>query len=218
MLLSDPLGTPADVKAVGTRPRFVLYVEGPRDREILQIWARRVSSKLARAVQSSSVILGGRQPARAVEHFRGLGGSSAGLRGVCVLDRDGHVERSPEPEAGEPGLEFFTWPRRHIESYLLVRRAISRCLGVTREDWLVTRLLDEHIPEPQDEKALREVDAKRLLSPNGPISQGMGLALRSSRTAKTMREGELHVDVLQLFALLRRDLGLADPECYFVAR
>ena len=89
---------------------------------------------------------------------------------------------------------------------------------MTGEDWLVTRLLDEHIPGPEDEEALREVDAKRLLSPNGPIAQGTGLAFRPRQIAKTMREGELHDDVLQLFALLRRDLGLAEPERYLVAR
>ena len=40
----DPmLRSDASSVAVGVPPRFVLYVEGPRDREILQIWARRVS-------------------------------------------------------------------------------------------------------------------------------------------------------------------------------
>ena len=201
---------------VGECPRFVLYVEGPRDREILRIWARRVSFGLARSVEPSFVILGGRQPARAVEHFRELGGSSAGVCGVCVLDRDGHGDSSPERD--EPGLEFFTWPRRHIESYLLVRRAIYRCLGVSSEDWLASRLLDEHIPQSHDERALRAVDAKRLLSPTGPIAQGMGRSLRPSKIARAMQEAELHNDVLELFGLLRQRLGIAEPERYVVAR
>ena len=206
----------SDAGAVGGRPRFFLYVEGARDREILRIWARTVSSRLARSVESSCVILGGRQPARALEHFRGLGGSHSGIRGVCVLDRDGHGDSVPE--GSEPGLEFFTWPRRHIESYLLVRSAISRCLGVSREDWLVSRLLDEHIPAPHDEAALGEVDAKRLLASNGPIAQGTGKELRPSQIAKKMREGELHDDVLQLIGMLRRGLGQMEPERYLVAK
>ena len=207
---------PRDAGVVRARARFVLYVEGPRDREILRIWARRLSSALARSVESSSVILGGRQPARALDHFRELGGGAAGLRAVCVLDRDGHADSLPQ--TGEPGLEFFTWPRRHIESYLLVRRAISRCLGDSREDWVIGRLLDEFIPEPGDEAALRQIDAKRLLSPNGPIAQGAGRRLRPSHVAKTMQEGELHEDILRLFDLLRGGLGLEEPERHVVAR
>ena len=119
---------------------------------------------------------------------------------------------------GVAELEFFTWPRRHIESYLLVRSAISRCLGVSREDWLVSRLLDEHIPAPHNEAALGEVDAKRLLASNGPIAQGTGQELRPSQIAKKMREGELHDDVLQLLGLLRRGLGQSEPERYLVAK
>jgi hypothetical protein len=209
-------GASNDRGAVGTCPRFVLYVEGPRDREILRIWARRISFGLARSVEPSFVILGGRQPARALEHFRDLGGSRTGACGVCVLDRDGHGDSSPE--GTEPGLEFFTWPRRHIESYLLVRRAIYRCLGVSGEDWLATRLLDEHIPQSHDELALRAVDAKRLLSPTGPIAQGMGRSLRPSKIARAMQHAELHDDVLKLFGLLRLRLGVAEPERYLVAR
>jgi hypothetical protein len=191
-------------------------VGGPRDREILRIWARRVSSALARSVESTSVILGGRQPARALDHFRDLAGGPAGVRGVCVLDRDGHEHALPE--TSEPGLEFFTWPRRHIESYLLVRRAISRCLGDAAEGWAISRLLDEHIPEPSDEAALRDIDAKRLLSPNGPIAQGAGKRLRTGHIARTMQEAELHEDILQLFALVRGGVGLAEPERHRVAR
>ena len=209
---------PNETGAAGGCPRFVLYVEGPRDREILRLWARRVSSQLSRALESSSVILGGRQPARALEHFRALGGSDSALSGVCVLDRDGLGDSLPPLQASEPGLEFFIWPRRHIESYLLVRGTISRCLRATPEDRLVARLLDEHIPEPHEEEALRAVDAKRLISSNGPIAMGTGRPLRPSQIAKAMREGELHEDVLQLFGLLRSRLGLAEPERYRVAR
>ena len=207
---------PSDAGVARGRPRFVLYVEGPRDREIMRIWARRLSSALARSVESSSVILGGRQPARALDHFRDLGGGAAGLRGLCLLDRDLHGPSAPQ--TSEAGLEFFTWPRRHIESYLLVRRAIWRCLADSREDWVISRLLDEFVPAPGDEAALRDIDAKRLLSATGPIAQGAGRKLRPSQIAKTMQEGELHEDILRLFDLLRGGMGLEEPERHLVAR
>ena len=44
---------------------FSVYVEGPRDRDVLAAWARRLSPPLARAFEPACVILGGRQPARA---------------------------------------------------------------------------------------------------------------------------------------------------------
>ena len=49
---------------------FFLYVEGPRDADILRIWGRRISRRLARHLDSRIVILGGRRPERARDHFR----------------------------------------------------------------------------------------------------------------------------------------------------
>src|SRR5215469_15523938 len=66
--------------------RFVLYVEGPSDREILRAWAWRLAPDLARALVQAAVILGGRQPARAVDHFRALRSEGVALRGLCVPD------------------------------------------------------------------------------------------------------------------------------------
>ena len=86
---------------------FLVYVEGARDRDILAAWARRLSPRLAGELVASTVILGGRQPARAAEHLRGLRQHRSATCGICVLDRDG--DETPEP-ASEPGLEFMkTW-------------------------------------------------------------------------------------------------------------
>ena len=74
--------------ASDARGGFVLYLEGARDRGILLAWCRRFLPAAAAPLSRSTVILGGRQPARAVEHFRNLGGAEAGARGLCVLDRD----------------------------------------------------------------------------------------------------------------------------------
>ena len=101
----------------------MLYLEGAGDRGILNGWCRRFLPAHAGLLSRASVILGGKRPARAVEHFRSLGGASEGRSGLCVLDRD-DGRSLPGPEIDEPGLEFFTWGRRHIESYLLVPDAI----------------------------------------------------------------------------------------------
>jgi hypothetical protein len=188
---------------------FVLYLEGPRDRGILQAWAKRLLPTEARRLFDASVILGGRQPARALDHFRRLGGSGAGLRALCVLDRD---DGEPSSAAGEDqALEFFTWGRRHIESYLLVAAAIGRALRLPERDRRVERALFEHVPAEGDEAGWRELDAKRLLEPGGPLPRALGVALRPAAIARSMRPAELHADVLDCFARLRAALGHQQP-------
>jgi len=189
---------------------FVLYLEGARDRGVLEAWARWLLPGGARRLFAASVILGGRQPARALEHFRRQGGHQRGLRGLCVLDRDDGA--APEPADGvEPGLEFFTWGRRHIESYLLVTAAIVRALRRRDDDLRVERTLREHLPPERDEQAWRELDAKRLLAPGGPLPRALGVELRPASIARSMQPGELHADVLACFARLRCASGLHAP-------
>jgi len=197
---------------------FVLYVEGPRDRDILRTWAQRLSPRFSRRMAESSVILGGRQPARAVEHFRGLGGASAGARAFCVLDRDHGGHEHLDGPSAEPGLEFYTWRRRHIESYLLVPAAIRRALRLDRHDPRVDRLFREHLPSLDDEQAMAEVDAKRLLDGRGPLARGLGREIVPGRVARAMREAELHGDVTELFARLNEGMGLRVPESCVVER
>ena len=190
---------------------FVLYLEGPRDRGVLEAWSRSLLPGGTRRLFAGSVILGGRQPARALEHFRRLGGSRSGLRGLCVLDRDDGD--APEPQdAREPGLEFFTWRRRHIESYLLVVGAILRVLRLSDDAPRVERALREHLPPERDEEAWRELDAKRLLAPGGPLPRALGVEVRPASIARTMRPAELHPDVLECFARLRGASGLPETE------
>ena len=186
--------------------RFILYVEGPRDRGILRAWSYRLLPSLARTLFGGSVILGGRRPARALEHFRG----EVGARALCVLDRD-DGSASPTPPQEETGLEVFTWGRRHIESYLLVPDAIRRALNLREDDTRVERVLREHLPDGGDEDAYRDVDAKRLLGPNGALAQVLGQPLPLSRIARATREAELHTDVHALFDRLRTGLGVAAP-------
>jgi hypothetical protein len=142
---------------------FVLYVEGPRDREILECWARRVDPGLSRCIEQNTVILGGRRPARAIADFRKRGGVAAGYSGLIVLDRDDHAHaesgdpslatsgsepRSSLPDSNpaltEAGLELFVWSLRHIESYLLVPAAIRRMLRLEADDRTVERIIERN--------------------------------------------------------------------------
>jgi hypothetical protein len=187
---------------------FVLYVEGARDRDIVRAWAQRLSPPLARAVASSAVILGGRQPARAVSHFQRLSAAGGDWRGLCVLDRDeGRPERADSPL--EDGLEVFTWRRRHIESYLLVPEAIRRGLRISPDEPR-RRALHDLLPDPTDEVALGEFDAKRLLGRNGALAQAVG-SITPGRIARTMRPEEFHPDVHALLSRLREAFGMAGP-------
>lgn len=163
------------------------------------------------------VILGGRRPARAVSHFRDAGAGAAGTRGLVVLDRDHHGAGEDLLHA-EPGLELFTWGRRHIESYVLVPAAIRRLLARGPDAGRFDRLIEDHVPEAHDEEACRRVDAKRLLGHKGPIARGCGRPLSPGDIARCMRADELHPDVMDLFRRILDSLGLAVPAPIEVVR
>ena len=133
------------------RGSFILYVEGPRDRSILRAWAQRLLPERGPDVLEDAVILGGRRPARAVEHFRAR---AAGTQGLCVLDRDEDAASALE---AEEGLEFFTWSRRHIESYLLVASAIRRALSLPSSDHRLEAALERELPSAEDTTRLARV-------------------------------------------------------------
>ena len=182
-------------------PPAVLYVEGPRDRDILEGWARAASAPLGRALNAAAVILGGRQPDRAAAHFAEQREARPGLQALCVLDRD--AGGGPAGSSRLDGLDVFTWSRRHIESYLLVPAAIQRSLRVADREGRVTRLLRQHLPACDDERTLRDLDAKRLLASHGPLARGLGEPLAPGRIARVMRPDELHADVAALIGRLR---------------
>lgn len=206
-----------DMPSADPNRDFILYVEGARDWDLLRVWAHRLSPVLARSLEPRTVILGGRRPARALEHFRERGGAEAGSRALIVLDRDHHDELDG-PDVVEPGLEVFMWRRRHIESYLLVPDAIRRALDRTVESSRIDRLIDDHIPGPDDEAAHQAVNAKHLLGSKGPLAKQLGRELPPGEIARRMRAEELHADVISLYERIRVGLGLTEPELQVIRR
>jgi hypothetical protein len=184
-------------------PDFALYVEGPRDRGVLEAWANRLSRPLGRRIAAATVILGGRQPARAAAHFRALHERQGTPRGLCILDRDDDREGAQFELDSAPGLEVYVWPRRHIESYLLVRPAIRRSLRLPAEDERLERFFRTSLPRARDEEALSTLDAKALFAPRGPLSELLGRPVRPIQVARAMYRHELHRDVLHVLQWLR---------------
>jgi hypothetical protein len=197
---SDPARLPD--RRSEERGSFILYVEGPRDRSILRAWAQRLLPDRAPDVLADAVILGGRRPARAVEHFRAR---AAGSHGLCVLDRDEADAAQLEPE--HEGLEFFTWSRRHIESYLLVPGAIRRALSLPASDHRLEGVLARELPGADDDAGWRAFDAKRMLAETGPLARLLGRPIPLARIARATREDELHADVHAVFDRLRDRLA-----------
>lgn len=179
---------------------FFVYVEGPRDRDVLRAWARRHSPRLAKALAPACRILGGRQPARALDDLRARREHDPQARGLCILDRDG--EGPPEAPPPDCGLELYTWRRRHIESYLLVPEAIERALG--RGDGRLLRFvrdeLGTHCPVA--------FDAKRFLGPKGPVARWLGRPFPPGRIARALRREELDPEVGELFERVAERLGV----------
>jgi hypothetical protein len=182
------------------RSSFILYVEGPRDRSILRAWSQRLLPERAADVIADAVIMGGRRPARALEHFRAR---AAGSRGFCVLDRDEDADSALEVEEG---LEFFTWNRRHIESYLLVASAIRRAMSLPASDHRLEATLERELPSAHDSAGWRVLDAKRLLADTGALARLLGRPLPLERIARATRSEELHEDVHEMFDRLRGKL------------
>jgi hypothetical protein len=201
-------GSPAgavNLRVDGSRSdRFVLYVEGARDREILAGWSRHLAPLFGRRLGRHTVILGGRQPARAIEDFRRRGGAEAGYAGLVVLDRDDHPDHAAAEHLLEPGLELFVWSLRHIESYLLVPAAIRRVVPRAPDDRTLAAWIAAHADaqgQPTT-SSLRGVGphAKRLLGSGGVLCESLGVELRPGEIARAMRRDELHPDVHALFA------------------
>lgn len=194
---------PGTARAIAPRVPFFLYLEGPGDQRILRNWARRLSKPLERTIEEASVLMGGRQPARAVDHFRKQRERQPEVRGVCVLDRDDGEQPGAPPE---PGLEFFIWPRRHIESYLLVAAAIRRHTRNTSDLDQIEEILAGSDQGPA------VTDAKALLGRHGALERELGRPISSAGVAQAMRREEIHPDIHALFERICAGAALPPPD------
>ncbi len=196
--------------AASAPTRFALYLEGPRDRDILRNFAHRLSPRLARAMDPCVRILGGRRPARAVELFRDLADEAgpATPRGICILDRDTpHPGAPQEVLPDEPKLDFVVWGRRHIESYLVVPEAIRRCLARKADASSIDRFSADYLPQDIDEEYFHSFNAKHLLAGLGPIARTFGRPLRPRDIVHRMLPNEIHPDVRQVLATVSASLS-----------
>ncbi len=185
---------------VGYADSCLIYVEGARDQAVIHAWSRLLVPKLAQRIADSFVILGGRRPERAREHFHAARTSDTNLLGLCILDRD--TEDVDLIAHAEEGLEFFTWGLRHIESYLLVPDAIRRTLRFSETDRRFVRAMRSHLGGFGDDAALRNLNAKRLLAHKGELASELGCEISIERLARSLRAQELHKDVHHLFQTL----------------
>ena len=193
-------GSPA---SPAPRSPFALYVEGARDRGLVETWAKLRDRALAKWISKEAVILGGRQPYRALRDFETR---SASTRALCVLDRDDGDEELPAETPA--GFELFVWPRRQIESYLLVPAAVSRCLRARRGDSRVADFFAAQVPFLSDEAAMAEFDAKALFAKHGPLEANFGTGLTPAKVARAMRAEDLHADVSELLERIARGAGV----------
>lgn len=189
------------------RTPFLFFVEGARDKGLLKTWAKKISRPLARWIGSETMILGGAQPARAVAQLREERVTQPDAQGLCLLDRD-CAEDDALPEDSPSGLEFFVWPRRHIESYLLVPDAVCRAVKRSPGDSRVLRAFDRLVPEASDGPALRAFDAKALFAPQSPLVEALSEPVSPTHVARAMRADEFHADVLALLDRVARGAGL----------
>ncbi len=199
--------------------RFALYVEGPRDRDVLRLFAKKLSPELARAMDSCVCILGGRRPKRATELFGRMVEKAAeddrvAPRGMCVLDRDDPLRLGNDPGSGFGGdnaskseLEFVVWKRRQIESYLLVPGAIRRCIPKHRDEPQLDHMLGSWLPDPGNEHAFRSLDAKKVIGACGPIADYLGRPLQAQEIVRNMTPLDIHTDVKEVLVRVRDHLA-----------
>ena len=196
---SDPARRPD--RRSEERGSFILYVEGPRDRSILRAWAQRLLPERAPDVLADAVILGGRRPARAVEHFRAR---AAGHPGLCVLDRDEDAASALEARGGARVLHLEPPAHRELPARCRARSgARCRCRRATTGS---RRRSSASSRAPEDATGWRAFDAKRLLAETGPLARLLGRPLPLARIARATREDELHADVHDMFDRLRGGL------------
>jgi len=100
--------------------KWVLYLEGSTDLEILRAFAETFDLKSAKdCLARPFVKYVGNRPMEVLKHFHGLREAVDRLKGIAIFDQ---LERPLPDNLGATGL---TWRKREIENYLCTRRTLE---------------------------------------------------------------------------------------------
>ena len=101
------------------------------------------------------------------------------------------------------------WRRRHIESYLLVPRALAFALASRETSRELEKVIKREIPSNLEDEDFETLDAKRLLGVKGPIARVIGKKPDLGRIARSIRTEELHPDVVRVLEKIRLGLNIS---------
>jgi predicted ATPase len=155
-----------------SRNKRLLIVEGPFDEKCL-----RSLCKKACKVWPENVVVwhwnGGHKERKQL--FLQLKSEISDIKGISLRDRDDETLVSTGEDLLDSGhnkidgLTCLKWPRRHLDSYIIVPRAIAKASGKTEEE-IVTWLQTEHsvhIPKNHSDHtvpvAVKDIRGKELL-------------------------------------------------------
>jgi hypothetical protein len=100
--------------------KWVLYLEGSTDLEILRAFAQTLNLQSATDCLARPFIkYVGNQPMEVLKHFHGLREAVDRLKGIAIFDQ---LERPLPDNLGATGL---TWRKREIENYFCTRRTLE---------------------------------------------------------------------------------------------
>ncbi len=93
--------------------RWILYVEGPTDLDMLIRYAKKLNHPLQDRLEQAFVhYVSTNLPSRARDHFYGLSEAVPGLKGIAIFDR-----LETQLQVNTP-LEELMWSKRELENYL----------------------------------------------------------------------------------------------------
>ncbi|GMU92327.1 MAG: hypothetical protein AMXMBFR4_13850 [Candidatus Hydrogenedentota bacterium] len=147
---------------------WVLYLEGPTDLAILQVFAKLLGHDAAAKLERPFVhYVATNLPARAREHFYGLREAKRDLKGIALFDRT-----DAELEQTGPLVEL-QWRKREIENYFCMERVlIQYARSETDDDLFGLAECDRRESAMRD--AIHEItDALSKLNKPTPWSDGI---------------------------------------------
>jgi ABC-type lipoprotein export system ATPase subunit len=102
--------------------KWILYVEGTTDADILKSFARVLQHPVLRVLEDAFIRTVGNLPGKVYEHFCALKEAVPELQGIAIFDQ------LAKKEPGMRDLKILSWHRREIENYLPLPDTIYRYL------------------------------------------------------------------------------------------